>query len=330
MKTIIVNKLFKQGLAVAILGLAGATAAVAADPFPSKPIRIVVPTVAGGLADVTARQVAQRMSEKLGQPVIVDNRPGADTLLGTRLVKDAPADGYTLLLQADGVTVWPSLKQNPGYDLERDFTAVGPILRLPFLLVVNAQSPDRTLSDFIARGKADPKKMSFASGGVGTPPHIGAAIFLQQAGLDLMHVPYKGNAAAMPDIIGGRVDMIMDPYATSGGNVKAGKLRALGVSSSARLAALPDVPTFAEQGLPNAGYTSWLGLLAPAATPKDVIQRLSEALHSAVTSKELNDRIRADGNEPVIMSPDEFNKYLKAQLGQMAKLVNELKLPKQE
>ncbi|MFJ1259418.1 Bug family tripartite tricarboxylate transporter substrate binding protein [Cupriavidus sp. CuC1] len=324
------HTLIKHGLAAAALALSCIPLAMAANRFPTKTVRIVVPSAAGGLADVTARLVAKKMSENLGQPVIVDNRPGADTLLGTRLVKDAPADGYTLLLQSDGIAVWPALMDQPGYNLEKDFAGVGPILKFPFVLVVGPQQPDKTLAGFMARAKANPKTLSYASGGVGTPSHIAAAIFLQQTGLDVLHVPYKGNAAAITDIVGGRVDMLFDTSATSAGNIKTGKLRALGVSSNTRLQSLPDVPTFAEQGVHNASYYSWIGLLAPAATPKDVLQRLSEALRSAVSSEELNEKFRSDGSEPMVMSPEEFNKYLKGQLGQMSKLAADLKLPKRQ
>lgn len=330
MKKILEKARLKHCLAAAALVFCGAHSAIATSQFPTRTVRIVVPSAAGGLADVTARLVAKKMAENLGQPVIVDNRPGADTLLGTRLVKDAPADGYTLLLQSDGITVWPALMEQPGYDLEKDFAGVGPILKFPFVFVVGSQQPDKTLSSFIARAKQNPKTMTYASGGVGTPGHIGAAIFLKQTGLDLMHVPYKGNSAAMTDIMGGRVDMLFDTSATSAGSIKTGKLRALGVSSTKRLQSLPDVPTFAEQGVHNADYYSWLGLLAPAATPKDVLQRLSVALRSAVSSEELVEKFRADGSEPMTMSPDEFNKYLKGQLGQMAKLAEDLKLPKRQ
>jgi len=328
MRTILKNTLIKHGLAATVLLFAGLSSAMATDQFPTKTVRMVVPAAAGGLADVTARQLALKISATLGQPVIVDNRPGGDTLLGTRMVKDAPADGYTLLLQGDGITVYPALKKEPGYDYERDFTAVGGIFRMPLLMVVGAQQPDQTLQDFIARAKANPNKLSYGSGGTGSGPHVGAALFLRRAGLDVMHVPYKGNSAAMPDVISGRVDMIFDVYATSIGYIKAGKLRALAVSSSTRHPSLPDVPTLAERGVPNATYTSWLALFVPAATPKDVVQRLSEALHSAVSSKDLYDRFRSDGNEPILMSADEFHNAVKTQLGQTDKLLKDLGLPK--
>lgn len=330
MKTILTTTLIKCGLCATVLALAGVSSAVAADPFPTKPIRLVVPSSPGGLADVSARQVALKMSETLGQPVIVDNKPGAATLLGTRLVKEAPADGYTILLQSTALTVSPALKKDPGYDLEKDFTAVGAIVRLPFLMVVPASSPDRTLGDFVARAKKDGQKMSYGTGGTGTPAHIAGAIFLQQAGIDLLHVPYKGNAGALADVLGGRLDMLMDPPATSIGHVKSGKVRALGVSSTARLAMAPDIPTFAEQGMANASYTAWIGLVAPAKTPKDVIKRLSDALRGAVSSKDLGDEIRAAGNEPMVMSSDEFNKFLKTDLIQMDKLAKDLKLSKED
>ncbi|RZL92479.1 MAG: tripartite tricarboxylate transporter substrate binding protein [Variovorax sp.] len=318
-----------RSLAAAALAWVGLAPALAAEPFPNRPIRIVVPTAAGGLADVYGRLVARKMGEHLGQPITVDNRPGADTLLGTRLAKDSPADGYTLLLQASGITVFPYLKENPGYDLSKDFRAVGPFIRSPLMMLVGPDQPDKTLADFVARAQANPGKLSYAHGGIGTPPHIGAAMFLQRAGLRLMDVPYKGNAAAIPDVVGGRAEMIFDAYGTASGLVKQGKIRALGVTSSSRLPSAPDIPTLAEQGYPNFSYYYWLGLLAPAGTPKDVIHKLSEALRYAVTTDELSERFRNDGNEPLVMAPAEFDDYLKTEQDQMAKLIQNLKLPKQ-
>lgn len=329
MKITSTSRLIKHGVAAVVLMLGGISSALAADPFPSKVVRIVVPTVAGGQADVYGRLVAKKMSEKLGQQVIVDNRPGADTLLGTRVVKDSPADGYTLLVQASGITVFPYLKEDPGYDLQKDFAGIGTFARSPLMMLVGPDQPDKTLAAFVARAKANPGKLSYAHGGIGTPPHIGAAMFLQRAGLDLLPVPYKGNAGAIPDVVGGRAEMIFDAFATASGLVKQGKLRALGVTSLSRLPSTPDIPTLAEQGYPDYSYYFWLGLLAPAATPKDVIEKLSEALRYAVTSPELSERFRNDGNEPLSMSPVEFSNLLKNEQGQMAKLVKDLKLPKQ-
>jgi tripartite-type tricarboxylate transporter receptor subunit TctC len=269
------------------------------------------------------------MSEKLGQQVIVENRAGADGLVGIRAVKAAPGDGYTLLGAAGTIAIQPAVKQDPGYDLLQDFAPIGPMVRSALVVVVGPGQPDKTLGEFVARAKANPNKLSYASAGVGTTTHVGAALFLQQSGLNLLHVPYKGNAAAMPDVMSGRVDMIFEAFGSGASKLKAGTLRGLAVTSTRRLPALPQLPTVAEQGFPNFSYYLWLGLFAPAGTPKDVVQRLSEALRSATSSKALVERFSDEGTEPLQASPEEFTEFLKRELAQMAKLVAALGLPKQ-
>ena len=286
-----IKSIVSHGLAALALGVYCGTSS-AAEAFPTKPIRIIVPAAAGGALDSTTRLVAQKMSEKLGQQVLVDNRAGADTLLGTRAVKDAPADGYTILAQANGLSLLPFIRIDPGYDPLKDFTGLGFMTRAPMIMEVGAEQPDRTVADFIARAKAN--KLSYASAGTGGPPHVAAALFLQTVGLDVMHVPYRGNAAALPDVAGGRVEMIFDGYISSIPYLQSGKLRPLAVTSPTRIAPLPNVPTFIEQGI-NYTYTLWLGLLVRTGTPKDVVQRLSDALRFALGSKELSDRFRSEG-----------------------------------
>ena len=321
--------LCKHSFGAAILALSCATAAMAADRFPTKPVRVIVNTAPGGLADMTTRLVTQKMGEDLGQSIIVENRAGGDGLVGIQAVKEAAPDGYTLLATAGTIAIQPAVKQDPGYDLVKDFTGIGPMIRSPLLMVVGARQPDKTLPEFIARAKASPDKLSYASAGVGTTTHIGAAMFLQQTGLDLLHVPYKGNGAAMPDVMAGRVSLIFEAYGSGASKVRDGMLRALGVTSTARLPGLPDVPTIAEQGVPNFSYYLHVGLLAPAGTPQDVVQRLSEALHNALSSKDLSERFRNDGAEVMMMSPNEFDDLLKQDLERMSKLAADLGLSKQ-
>jgi tripartite-type tricarboxylate transporter receptor subunit TctC len=269
------------------------------------------------------------MGEQLGQAVVVENRAGGDGLLGIRAVKDAPADGYTLLASAGTIAIQPAVKKEPGYDLAQDFTGIGPMIRFPLLMVVGSKQPDKTLEEFIARAKANPRDMSYASAGVGTTTHVGAAMFLQRTGLSLLHVPYKGNGAAMTDVMAGRVSMVFEAYGSSASKVKDGTLRALGVTSTARLPSLPDVPTIAEQGIPDFSYYLYLGLLSPAGTPKEVVQRLSNALQSALSSTELKERFRNEGSEAMIMSSGEFDEFLKQDVARMSKLAAELGLPKE-
>jgi len=299
----------------------------AADTFPSKPVRIVVPAAPGGALDLTTRLVAQKMQEKLGQPVVVENRPGGDTLIATRMVKGAQADGYTLLSSANGITLMPQLKANPGYDPVKDFTGIGFMTRSPLLIEVGSGQSDRTLADFMNRVKSSPDKLSYGHAGFGTPPHIAAAAFLHSAKLQMLSIPYKGNGAALPDIIGNRVEMIVDGYISSISYIKSGMLRPLAVTSESRMAALPDVPTLKESGV-NYTYTLWLGLLAPSGTPPAVVQRLSDALRYATESKELSERFRAEGSDPSFVTPAAFNSYFKEEAKDMVQLAKDLNLPK--
>lgn len=320
---------FWRGIGAFVLALAGTNSAVAADPFPTRPVRIFVNTAPGGLTDVMTRLIGQQMGENLKQSVVVENKAGGDGLIGIRAVKSAPADGYTLLATAGTIAIQMAVRQDPGYDLVKDFAGIGLLGRSPFLMVVAPSKPDKSVADFITRAKADPSKVSYASAGVGTVPHLAAERFLQQMGLKLMHVPYKGNGAAMPDVMSGRVDMIMEAYGSGGAKIKAGQLKALGVTSTARIPALPDVPTLAEQGVANYSYYTWLCLVAPAGTPKDVVQRLSEALRAATSSKAIKDRFRDDGMETMNMSADEFDQFLAREVAQAQKLVIDLGIPKQ-
>jgi tripartite-type tricarboxylate transporter receptor subunit TctC len=315
-----------RGAALLSLALAAASSAAAADAFPSHPVRIIVPASPGGALDLTTRLVAAKMSEKLGQTVIVDNRPGGDSILGTRLAKEAPADGYTILATANGFSLLPFLKLDPGYDPLKDFTGLGLMIRSPMVMDVGVNQPERTVKDFIAEAKGG--RLTFASGGVGGPPHVAAVMFFQAAGLDVTHVPYKGNGAAMPDVISGRVNTIFDGYISSAAFIKGGKLRPLAVTSAQRMAVMPEVPTFVEQGV-DYTYTLWLGLVMRAGTPQDAVQKLSEALKYATSSKELDERFRSEGSDPSFVTPNEFNDYLTKEVAQMGKLASELRLPKE-
>jgi tripartite-type tricarboxylate transporter receptor subunit TctC len=317
---------YAAGLLVA--ALAAAAPATAADPYPTKPIRIFVNTGPGGLVDVTTRLIGQQLAEILKQPVIVENRAGGDGLIGIRAAKAAPADGYTLLASASTIAFQLAVKDDPQYEL-KDFTAIGLLGRSPFLIVEAPNKPDKTLSDFITRAKANPGKLSYASAGVGTATHLGAAVFLQQANLQLLHIPYKGNGPAMPDVMSGRVDMIFEAYGSSGAKIKGGTLRALGVTSSSRLSSLADIPTFAEQGVPNFTFYTSMYLVAPAATPKEVVERLSAALQTATASKSIKDRFREDGVEAINLPPKEVNEMMAKEAALATKVVADLGIAKQ-
>lgn len=312
----------------AALLLTGTTIAMAQDPYPNRPIRIVVNSAPGALLDITTRAVAQQMAENLGQPLVIDNRPGADGQIGIRAAKAAPADGYTLLASANTIAQLPAMKKDPGYEL-KDFVGIGMMNEAPLLMVTSPSLPYHSLADLTAAARARPGRLSFASGGSGTTTHLAAAILMHQASLDFTHVPYKGISTAMSDVIAGRVDFAFDGGNSAGPQVKDGRLRALGVTSATRSPAFPDIPTLAEQGVPGYRYTVYLGLLAPAGTPKEIVQRLGQALRAALASAPVRERFRRDGAEPGTMTPEAFTRFLQEDLQRTMKIVIDLKLAKE-
>ncbi len=321
--------LFRRALMTAAIALAGASVAQAADPFPTKPVRVIVTSAAGGLLDITTRLVARHMGDKLGQQVVVENRVGAGGLVAIRGMKTVPADGYTLMAAVNTVAIQQVSSLDPGYDLAKDFVGIGPMTYSPFVLVTGPDQPDKNLADMIKRAKANPGKLSYGSAGTGSTTHLAGAMFARAAGLNLLHVPYKGNAAAWPDVVSGRVGMIFEGYASGLSMMRDGRLKAIGVTSPKRMDVLPEVPTFIETGVPDYTFNLWIGLLAPAGTPRDVVQKLSEALHAALNTPEVKDRFREQGSEVVLMSSDKFNQFLKDEVTGLTKLISDLGLPKQ-
>lgn len=305
---------------------AGAAAAV---DYPSRPVKIVVNSAPGALLDATTRTVAQRMSEILGQPIIVENNAGASGMLGIRVVKSAPADGYTLLATANTIAQVPALKLHPGYDLVKDFTGIGMMNRAPLIMVGWPGQPARNLQEFVGEARSDGRSMAYATAGVGTSTHMAAALFLQRAGLKMLHVPFKGNAAAMPDVMAGRVNVIFDGANSSGPLVREGKLRAFGVTSPTRMPTYPEIPTLAEQGLPGYSFHVYMGLVAPAGTPGEVIRKLSGALKASLSSGQVRERFQRDGAEAGSMSPDEFTAFLKQDMLRTVQVATDLGIPKE-
>jgi tripartite-type tricarboxylate transporter receptor subunit TctC len=323
----------KTWFATSIVGIGmivmNAHSALAAETYPSRPIKIVVITAPGGYTDLMARLAAQHMSDYLKQPVIVENRAGGDGMIAIRYVKAARADGYTLLATTATAAQQMALREDPGYDLLKDFTGVGVVSRSPFLMEVASNSPAKTAQDFVGRAKEKPSQLSYASAGVGTVSHFAAAVFLQQAGVQVRHIPYKGNAPAFPDVLSGRVDMIFDTFNSSIGQIKGGQFKVLGVSSATRLPALPDVPTLAEQGVPGYSYYTWTGILAPAGTAPQIVARLAQALQYVRDQASVKERFQTEGMEAVDMSPEQFNQSLAREVKQDQKIVADLHLQKQ-
>lgn len=295
-----------------------------AQPYPSKVIRIVVPFAAGGNVDLVARGIAPRLTESLGQQVIVDNRPGSSGLLGTHLVQKAASDGYTLLAMANTFAVVPSIMPNPGYDPLRDFAGVSQTCLVPQVLVVNPALPVRSLKQLVALAKSRPGELSYASAGVGGTGHMAAELFSRHAGLKMLHVPYKGNAQAIVDVISGQVTLMFDQVSTSASHIRAGKLRGLAVTSLQRSPLFPELPTVDESGMRGFEDITFNGLVAPAGTPRDVLARLNAAVAKAVAAPEPRQRFLQMGVElAASASPDAFMEYIRAEFVKKAKLARE-------
>ena len=310
--------------ATALLGFilcALAALPAAAQTYPSRPVRIIVPFAAGGPADVYARFIGQRLQEALGQPFVIEDRPGGGSVLGTDAVAKSAPDGYTLLMMSNTHTVNESLIANKPFQLLRDFAPVAPVNYSDLLLVVHPSVPADTLKEFIALAKSKPHALNYASSGPGTPYHMAGELFKAMAGLDIVHVPYKGSSGARTDILGGQVQMMFDAITTMAPNVRAGKLKALGTTGTARSPVLPDVPTVAEAGVPGYEAVIWLGILAPAGTPKPIVERLNAEIRKIVNSPEVKDAWVKQGAMPMSMSTEEFAQHLRDDIAKWANIV---------
>ncbi|MBM3372850.1 MAG: tripartite tricarboxylate transporter substrate binding protein [Betaproteobacteria bacterium] len=285
--------------------------AAQAQPFPNKAVRLVVPFAAGGSTDVIARILAPRMAEAWGQQVIVDNRPGGNTTIGTEIVARAAADGHTLLVTPAPFTVVPSVMTKLPYDPAKDFEPILLINTTPMGLVVHPGVPAKNLNELIALAKKRPGQMNFGSSGNGGVPHLSGELLNTMAGLKILHVPYKGNAPALADLVGGHVDMAFNGLTSVIPLIRANRVRVLGVTSLARTAALPEVPTLDEQGLKGFQAVAWNGLSAPARTPKEAIVRIQETTARIVRSPELAEQLKRDGSDPVGSSTAEFQNHLR-------------------
>jgi tripartite-type tricarboxylate transporter receptor subunit TctC len=292
------------GLAAALLGTSAA-----AQTYPAKPVRIVVPFAAGGPADVYARFMAQRLQEALGQSFVVDNKPGAGSVIGTDAAAKAAPDGYTLLLMSNAHTVNESLIPNKPFQLMRDFVAIAPINYSDLVLVANPAVPAASLKELIAQAKAKPGKINYASSGPGTPYHMAGELFKSMAGVYLVHIPYRGSSGARTDVLGGQVDVMFDAVTTMAEQVKSGRVKALATTGKTRSDVLPDVPTMNEAGVPGYEATIWLGLMAPRGTPKPVVDRLNEAITKIVSQSDIKQAWAKQGAVPMVMSPEVFDKY---------------------
>ena len=306
---------------IAAVALALTAPLVAAQDYPSKPVRIIVPFAAGGPADVYARFIAQRLQESMGQTFIVDDRPGAGSIIGTDAVAKSPADGYTLLLMSNTHTVNESLIPTKPFQLMRDFVPVAPINSSDLVLVARSGLPASTLAELIAAAKAKPGALSYASSGPGTPYHMAGELFKAMAGVSILHIPYKGSSGARTDVLGGQVDMMFDAVPTMTEHIRAGKVKALGTTGAARSAVMPDVPTIAEAGVPGYEATIWLGLMAPKNTPPQIVARLNAEVARIVAHPDTAKAWKAQGATPMTMGTAEFTRYLNDDLVKWAHIV---------
>ncbi len=299
-------------LMVACLGCIATPAS--AQPYPVRPVTIVVPFAAGGNTDNIARLVAQNFSEKLGQPFVVEDRPGAAGAIAAEAVARAPADGYTLFMATvPQIAIVPAMHK-VRYDPARDFAPISAVGTNPFVLAVHKDVPVATIADFIAYVRAQPQKLSYGSGGVGSLNHLSMALFLKRAGLDMIHVAYKGNAPAMTDLVAGHVPVLLSTLSDALPHAASGAIRLIGVSSDQRAAQIPSVPTIAESGFPGFRTLTWNGLLAPTGTPNDVIARLADASAAAVKDPTLSERLVKLGVDPLGNSPEAFAAMISADI----------------
>ncbi len=314
-------------LACAVIGLAAFGAAAQSPPksggasYPNRPVQIIVPFTPGTGMDILARAVGQKLSERWGQPVVVDNRPGASGNIGTDMVAKATPDGYTLLITANTLVMTVSLYKNVPYDPIRDLAPVEKMAVGTMAVTLNPAVPARTLKELVAYAKANPGKLAYGSPGVGTPQHLATELFKSMAGIDMLHVPYKGSAGAITGLLSGDVAMMCNALHAVLPQVKAGKIKAIAVGGPKRSPVAPDIPTFAESGYPDFDVDFWYGLLAPAATPKDIIAKLNQDITQILNTPEMRETLSNQGLEPVTSTPEQFAELIRADLARWVNVI---------
>ena len=314
---------FALMLAVVLLAAPCVSSPSRAEDYPSRPVRIIVPFGAGGPADVTARLLSTTLQESLGQPFVVENRTGAGGLIGTEAAAKAPADGYTLLMMSNTQTANESLvpAAQRKYELMHDLLPIAPVNYSDLVIVVHPSVQAKTLAEFIALAKSQPGKLNYASSGRGTPYHMAGELFKAMAGIDVVHVPYRNSGDARTGVISGQVQMMIDAVTTMAPNINAGQVRALATTGTKRSAVLPDVPTASEAGVPGYEATIWLGLMAPAGTPKPIIDKLNAAINAFVKKPDVVELWKKQGAVPMSMTTQEFDKFLRGDIAKWAEVV---------
>ena len=296
-------------------------AAVAAAAYPDHPIRLVVPVAAGGGNDIVARLLAQKLADAWGQPVVVDNRPGAATAIGAEIVAKAIPDGYTILLTSVSFAINAGVRQKLPFDAIRDFATVTQVARVPQIMVVNPALTAATLAEFIALAKAKPGQLNYASAGTGSSTHLAMELFMDMTGTKLNHVPYKGTAPGLTDVIAGHVQVTFDAIPPVLPHLRSSRVRALAIGAAQRFPTLAEVPTFAEAGLPGYTFASWFGIFAPARTPEDIVRRLNRELVRIILQPSTSKTFVELGIEPLATSPEEFGRFLRAEIARWSAVV---------
>ncbi len=314
-------------LVLALAACALSVAAQAQTAYPVKPLRLLVPFPAGGPTDVITRAIGQKLADALGQPVVVDNKPGAGGAIGSDIAAKSAPDGYTIVMGTTSThSIGPLLNSKTTYKVERDFAPVSLVARATQILVVTPSLPVKNVRELIALAKAKPGELNYSSSGVGTIVHLTSEMFRSMAGVDIVHVPYKGVSLAIPDIMSGRISMMFDSIVTALPQVKSGKVKAIAIASAKRSAMMPDLPTIAESGLPGFDGDTYFGVFAPAGTPREIVQRLSTELQKIVHQKDIADKLLAQGAEPVGTGPEEFARVIKAADAKWGKVIKDAKV----
>jgi tripartite-type tricarboxylate transporter receptor subunit TctC len=295
--------------------------AAAAQAYPARPVKLIVPYGVGGPADIYGRFLATKLQEAMGQPFIVEDHPGGGAVVGSDLVAKSAPDGYTLLVMSNTHTVNETLIPKKPFDLMRDFAPITPINYSDLIMVIHPSVPAQNLKEFIALAKSKPGALNYASSGPGTPYHMAGELFKSMAGVDIVHIPHKGSDQARTAVLGGQVQMMFDAITTMAGQVRAGKVRALGTTGTKRSAVMPEVPTIAEAGVPGYEATIWLGLMAPAKTPRPVLDKLNAEVNKIINSPEVKENWAKQGAQPMGMSIEQFDKFLRQDIAKWAKVV---------
>jgi tripartite-type tricarboxylate transporter receptor subunit TctC len=320
-KELVLTDIQRAALAAAAAAAFVNAMPASAQPYPSRPLRFIVPFAPGGTTDIVARLVAQKISDELGQQLVIDNRGGAGGVIGTDLLAKAAPDGYTIMLNHVGVAYNVTMYKTLPYDPVRDLLPISLVGVTPNVLVVTPSMAAKSVKDLVALGRAKPAQIPYGSGGVGSSAHLAVEMFQQLSGAKFLHVPYKGAGPALTDTIAGQVQFMIATMPAAAGHIRSGKLRALGVSGAKRSPAFPDLPTIAEAGVAGYEYTTWYGVLAPAKTPKPIVDRLVSATHKALTDAGLRERLQQNGMEPETNDPQQFLGLIKQDIARWAKII---------